>query len=264
MPILRVAALACTVLLLPRLALALPFTGRLDVRLGTLAFSIEGSGEAVSTPSALAFTAGGVTTTRVIPLAPFPSLFPIVDVQLGSPAGLTAASFAAGGGPGGGFGGDAPLAGTARLGLFGPPAIATLPVPLGAVGAEGAFTVVTSPLNITVTVSGGGWTTGRASVVNPFTVTGTTGGDFRTPGGAGSLVLVSAAVVDTTIGTVPLPLLARLELELRGEPAPGVPEPGALVLFGLGSLAVARVLGRRQAAGGSSGLASRGPSPKGS
>ncbi len=283
----RVTAFPCLlVLLLGAPADAIPFTGRLDVVLGGApAVSITGSGEGVSTPTSVSITSGGITGTRIVPLTSFPSIFPLVEVRLEG-AGLGAASFSAGAGPQGGFGGDAALGGVARIGLFGPPAFAFLTVPLGVAGVEGALTAVSSPLGVEITAAGGGWTTG-AALVPGFTSTALAGTDLRTPDGLGTLVLVSPTVARTNVaGSETVPVYARLSLDFGSSPAPpdpgevdppevvdpgvvvddvpvvidagdgrvytssggvtAVPEPGALLLFGAGWLALAAGLRRHR------------------
>ena len=222
---------------------ALPFAGTLHLELGT-GFTISGTGQGVSTPARAGIASGGFATT--LTQLPPSEFVPITRIVLGSPAGLTAASWGLGRGPGGGFGGDAPLLGTARIGLLG---VFTLPVPLAVVGSEGATRTVSGPA-ITVALRGGGWTTGRVSYFNPDFATSPlrvrTGGDLRTPDGAGRLSLVSATVVSFGVGSgFEDALFARLDLDYRAEPAAGIPEPGALPLFGLGALAVRAGSARR-------------------
>ena len=263
-------------------ARAIPFTGTLtlDINNGLLA-SLEGGGEAVSTPSSVQITSGGVLGTVTFPVTGTTSggmvtlvAFPVVEIALTGPAGLGTASFSTGNGPSGGLGGTAPLRGTAKLGLFGPPPFAFLDVPLSPIGSPGASTMASSPLGIQVSGFGEGWTTGIARVIGtPFTGTGpvtlaqATGTDMRTPDGLGTVVLVSPTLVKTNLaGLEQIPLITSLELEI-GEPGmmpgdrmdddmmtddvpddPGpndaVPEPGAALLFGAGVLLVARRLRR--------------------
>ena len=239
MRILRPCVIALSLAAWAPPATAVPFSGVLGLSLGQIAAQIPGSGEGVSTPDRVSLSTGGFATTRAIPLTA-PELFPIVELALGTPAGLTAASFRAGAGPDGGFGGDAGLAGVVKLGLFGPPPFTSLTVPLDVVGVEGAITRVAGPLMIDVTVRGGGWTTGTATVETLFNAFTERGGDFRTTGGAGAIVLVSPNVVRASLTTVDLPLFAKLQIGFPPQdPAPSIPEPAGLLLFGWGALAVA-------------------------
>ena len=129
--------------------------------------------------------------------------------------------------------------------MFGPPPVAFVTIPLAAVGVEDAVSRVTGLVDITV--RGGGWTTGTATVDNGFTVFTERGGDFRTAGGAGAIVLVSPNRVDASFLTVELPLFATLQLDFAPtDPEPGIPEPAGLLLFGAGAIGVAlRVRGSR-------------------
>ena len=227
-------------------ASSLPYDGTLELMIGALGpFVIPGNGDGVSTPAAVELGPGAnFTTTFSLPIT---NAFPIVDLEVGGRAGLTAAGFAAGAGPVGRFGGDAALTGSSRIGLFGPPPAAFLTVPLSPVGAEGATAMVFSPAGISITVFGRGWTTGVAPVIG---TTGTfagellavaTGRDARTAGGAGSLVLVTSTLVRTNIsGIENVPVIATLALNF-------VPEPGTATLLASGMAGLA-ALGRRREA----------------
>ena len=102
----------------PPMARALPYEGTLEIAAGSLPpFVVSESGDGVSTAAALQIGPGaGFTTTAFFPITnttpggnvTLPA-FPVVELALTGPAGLTDASFAAGAGPDGGFGGDAGL-----------------------------------------------------------------------------------------------------------------------------------------------------------
>ncbi len=218
---------------------ALGFTGTLELEIGTLpGFVLPGARTVdVSRPFRFSFEGADFTTSITVPV---PEAFPIVQLGLTGPAGLTRADFRPRQGPGGGFGGDAPLAGNARLGLFGPPPFAFLTVPLAAVGMEGASARAVSDLGVTITAFGGAWTTGTAQVLGTagpldgVTLASARGIDARTPLGEGQLVLVSPTLVRTNIASlVNLPVMARLTLS---QLVPSVPEPGTALLLGLGVL----------------------------
>jgi len=236
-------------------ALALPYQGTLELAVGTLPpLVVSGSGDGGSTPTAVEVGPGANLTTIVVfpitnltagGLVTYPA-FPIVDLALTGPAGLTVASFAAGAAPNGGFGGDAGLAGNAKIGLFGPPPFAFLTVPLGAFGVEGATEMASSPLGVAITAIGGGWTTGSVQVIgtagplNGQLLAQATGTDTRTPGGLGTIVLVTPTLAKTNVaGSQNLPLIGTLTLNF-------VPEPGTLMLLGWGIAGLA-LLGRRKA-----------------
>jgi hypothetical protein len=94
-----------------------------------------------------------------------------------------------------------------------------------------------------LTARGASWTAGAAKLTdNGVTLSTITGANLLTPGGGGTLVLVSPNRIFTTLSASPfIPLPSFLTLTF----AP-VPEPGTLGLLGLGVLVLA-VLGWRRA-----------------
>ena len=216
-------------------AAALPFEGTLTVVRGQYPFGIiAGSGEGVSTPAAVSLTSGGFLTTLAEQRPPETTF---TRLEIGFPGGLSGGSWSAGGGPGGGFGGDAAMTGKILANLT---RFLQLVVPLSAVGVEGATAVATN--TPAVRLRGGGWTTGRLVTTGLSPVQSTSGRDARTPSGAGNLVLVSATAVDVGDSFF-LTVFSRLDLTFA-DPAPGVPEPGALLLFGLGAAWIRRSVPR--------------------
>ena len=163
------------------------------------------------------------------------------------------ASFLAGGGPGGGFGGVGPLGGQAVVGVLG--GLINLSIPLSVVGAGGSAAGGPAA-ELAVTVTGHLWTTGPAqvdgltvvvtsrptpfappvivSVLNTLTLSGY---DNRTAGHAGTLQLVSPVrVLTNAAGTLSAFAIQTLVF---------APEPGLLVLLAAGALGVA-LAGRRR------------------
>ncbi len=250
-----VAAGLLAVLFAAPAAQSLPYEGTLQLAIGTLPpFVVPGNGDGVSTATDVGFGPGANFTTTVTVaitgtmdgMLTFPA-FPIVDLALTGPAGLTTANFSAGGAPDGGFGGSAGLAGNAKIGLFGPPPFAFLTVPLSSFGVEGATAMVASPLGVSITAVGGGWSTGTVSVVGdrgPFlgqVLATAMGTDARTVGGGGQIVLVTPTLAITNVGgSENLPLIGTLTLNF-------VPEPGTLLLLGSGIAGLAMIGRRRKA-----------------
>lgn len=152
------------------------------------------------------------------------------------------ASFVAGGGPGGGFGGAGPLSGQAVIGVLG--GLLNIDIPLSVVGAGGFQTAEAGLLMISAT--GHLWTTGPAMIAGltsatpsgGFTNTITVSGfDNRTAGHKGSLLLVSPLrVISGAFGV--LPSFVTMSLTF-------VPEPGVVVLIGSALLALVGVSRKR-------------------
>jgi hypothetical protein len=230
----------------PASAGAIPYNGVLSLELGrpdvVVRIATSGTGTSQGLGEGLSLLAPGILGTTAVTLLTLP-VYPIVSADAQGPAGIRSASFRPGAGPQGGLGGLAALTGTARLGLFGPPAAAFLTIPLGVVGAGGTATL-SSPLGVRIRVSGTGWTTGTAkvfSVLQPtVTVASATGADLRSLSGLGSVNLVSPALMTTNIAvSLSVPIIARLEVTF-------VPEPGTLGLLGFGI--TGRILLRRRTA----------------
>jgi hypothetical protein len=109
-------------------------------------------------------------------------------------------------------------------------------LPLSPVGQPGGFALMTGTPGTIIQVYGTGWTTGSRTLMvpattigggtqTPYTVTAT-GADLRTADGAGTLVLISPLFIRTNLAR-DIPSFATLTLNY-------VPEPGTLLLLGLG------------------------------
>ena len=202
-------------------ALAVPYTGTLDVTFfsasggtpTTVALPLAGGiGAGTSTPGAITLTAPGITGAA--PAFPFMTPFGGLGGIAVPSVMLSLGSFAAGAGPGGGFGGPAPLLGSLMIGAFGlpggtPPPAISYPLPLSPVGVTGGVAMATGPPAPAggATLTGTGWTTGVATLALfgntattvPFRTAVATGADLRTPAGGGTIVLVSPAVVSAPV-----------------------------------------------------------------
>jgi hypothetical protein len=171
----------------------------------------------------------GVVAATGITSAP-----PITQVVM-SLTGNAAGNFAAGSGPGGGFGGPMTLAGMAKIKAYSGN-VTLVGVPLSPVGQPGAFVSVTGGGGTIIQASGTGWTTGVWTLMAPATTVGggtatpttvtATGADLRAPGGAGTMFLVSPLFIRTNLAG-DIPTFAVLTLNYT-------PEPSTLLLFGLG------------------------------
>ena len=149
-------------------------------------------------------------------------------------------------GPGGGFGGSGPLAGTALVNVL---LLFDTPVPLSFVGATSGVAEQFIAMGVRLTGIGTGWTTGEVQVTG-LTATTPSGGvtlvntityagfDNRTAGHAGTLLLVSPfKVVVGLVGN--LPGLVTMQLHFA------VPEPAGEVMLVLAAGALVAGVRRR-------------------
>ncbi len=177
----------------PALAVQVPFTGVLSIKIGDdlprLPIPGSGTAEVAVGPEGGFTLPGGAFATVTIPAgafataitAPVPNAFPIVQLKL---AGLQNGEVVLRDGttctadhpnvfcPGGGLAGFGGLAGSAIVGIFGTfgsPG-ANLSVPLSVVGGGSMFMTTDPQQGIMVTVSGAGWTTYSAQVIAPTAV----------------------------------------------------------------------------------------------
>ena len=216
-------------------AAALPFTASLALQIATLApIAIPGSGTAIVNGSAggshihsLALGGGTFATTALVVPISNPSVFPIAGVHL--TAQNDPGNFADGGGT---LGGVMPLAGVAKVCLFGPcsAAVSNLSVPLSVVGVGGGIHVQGA---VNLSVVGAPWTTGTAVVPGTgITMMGTAHGPASAasstflPGG--QLRLVTPVFISTHIGaSAVIPAFGILTLHF-------VPEPTTIALLASG------------------------------
>ena len=106
--------------------------------------------------------------------------------------------------------------------------------------------MVSSPLGLTVTLFGGGWTTGTAQVIGTtgafdgMRLAQATGSDARNASGAGTIVLVTPTLARMNVGgSENIPMIATLTLNF-------VPELGTFSLFGSGLVAFGAPASRRR------------------
>ena len=256
----------------PASAATLPFTATLSVQVGTLPGAVfTGSGVAQSNGLGGSFTlpSNFLSGSVVFPasLVGVPGIYKIIVTVTGNGAGSFNPSFSPpllhsyvnrlGGSKltpgvsmaGGGIGGAMPIAGGAGVNLFG---AATAPIPLSVVGS--GSTALTNYAGIIFQVVASQWTTGVArmlaategtyhlpnsvSVMISVTVT-TTGSDARTPGGRGTVTLVSPVKVMQNLGEPNLAAVTRLTVNF-------IPEPGTAVLLAAGIVALAARGSRRR------------------
>jgi hypothetical protein len=204
---------------------------------------ITGTGPGTSvggTASIGANILSGVVAATGITSAP-----PITQVVM-SLAGHAAGNFTPTGGPNGGMGGPMTLAGAAKILAYSGNVTLVL-VPLSPVGQPGGFVSVTGGGGTIIQASGDGWTTGMLTLTTPSITVGggtatpgttaQTGTDMRTPGGAGTVVLITPLFIRTNLAG-DIPTFATLTLNY-------VPEPGTLLLLGAGIAGLA-LLGRKR------------------
>jgi hypothetical protein len=195
---------------------------------------INGTGVGTSVGLGATATLGSNSLSGAFVGTGFTSAPPITQAVLSLTA-HAAGSFAAGGGPGGGFGGPMTLAGTGKL-LAYSGNVTLISVPISPVGQPGGFASATGGGGTIIRVYGTGWTTGMQTLMAPATTVGggtqtprtvtATGADLRTASGAGTLVLISPIFLRTNLAG-DMPNFAVLTLNY-------VPEPSTLLLVGVG------------------------------
>jgi hypothetical protein len=223
-------------------AAAVPFTTSLVLQIATLPpVVIPGAGTVIVNGSAggshihsLAFAGSTFATSGLVLSITNPSVFPIAGVHITAHNG--AGNFADGGGT---LGGVMPIAGVAKVCLFGPctAAVSNLSVPLSVVG-QGGWANPTGAVNLTVI--GAPWTTGTAAV-GTITAMGSAHGPASAtsstflPGG--QLKLVTPVFINTAIGASPVvPAFGILTFHF-------VPEPATIALLA-GGIGLLGIIGR--------------------
>ena len=211
-------------------AAVVPFTASLVLQIATLApivipgsgaASVSGSGGGTHIHSLGLAGSTFATTGFVLPVTD-PGAFPIAGVQL--TAHNAAGNFADGGGT---LAGVMPLAGVAKVCLFGPcsAAVSNLSVPLSVVG-QGGYANPTGAVNMTVI--GAPWTTGTAAVGTAFTQMGGAAPVSNTGAASGHVTLVTPVFISTHIGaSAAIPAFGILTLHF-------VPEPTTIALLASG------------------------------
>jgi hypothetical protein len=204
---------------------------------------ISGTGVGTSVGAGAAARLGANVVTGTV--ATGASGLPITGATL-SLTGHAAGSFVAGGGPGAGLGGPMTLGGGFRAVAYAG-LVTLVNVPLSPVGQPGGFYSMTGAGGTITQAWGTGWTTGSWTLMAPATtISGltttprtvtATGADLRTASGAGTLVLISPMFFRSNLAGDGLNF-ATLTLNY-------VPEPGTLLLVGLG-IAVLALRGRRR------------------
>jgi hypothetical protein len=210
-------------------AVALGFTGSMQVAIATLVTSFTGSGVSAVTVSgsgvhlvAQTIPANAFMTAGFVLPVTDPTVTPIKGIKL--TVGNGVGNFVGSGNAG--FGGVMPLVGFAKVCLFGycSAAVANIAVPLNVIGAGGANFVSAA---VNVTVVGAPWTTGTAAV-GTVTRMGGVSPISNTGAPSGNVALVTPIFISTNIpSSAVVPGFGILSLHF-------VPEPGTLVLLGSG------------------------------
>jgi len=194
------------------------------------------TGLAIGTPPAVV-----QTTSFIVPVTD-PAAAPIKGILATVKNGP--ANFAAGGGPGGGFGGQMGLIGINKVCLFGPcsAAVANLNVPVSVVGVGGAG-LVTGAVNLTVV--GAPWTTMTAAIGTVTQMGSLLGAPTIVPGGttqmtSDHLKLVTPIFISTNIGpSAVVPVFGIFEFVVTT--ATTTPEPTTIAALGASIAALVTV-----------------------